>query len=127
MFSPYSPAFIRSAGTFSVLVLAAAGVAAGVLLAVVPARFALVSLCDPDEHAPNPTTKRAITPNITRLFIGLFVGLLWRGPFLSSLLFISILPSCPKFDWQHTGREINGRLRRRILRRGAFCFRGPRD
>src|SRR5260221_1149566 len=91
MFSPYSPAFIRSAGTFSVLVLAAAVVAPGVTLAFVPARFALVSLGDPDEHAPNPTTKRAITPNIIRLFI----GLLWRGPFLSSLLFISILLHVP--------------------------------
>src|SRR6266481_4913231 len=122
MFSPYSPAFISAAGTLCVLVLAAAGVAAGVLLAFVPARFALLPLCNPegpDEHAPNPSTNRTITPDMIRLFI----GSICRGPFLRSLLFISILLSCPKFDWQHTGRLVNGRLRRGIFRRGTFCFR----
>src|SRR6266853_943348 len=105
MFSPYSPAFISAAGTLCVLVLAAAGVAAGVLLAFVPARFALLPLCDPegpDEHAPNPSTNRTIKPGMIRLFIGLFIGFFWRGSFLSSILFISTLLNVPNLFWQST-------------------------
>ena len=79
-----------------------------VSLAFVPALFALVSLCDPDEHAPNPNTKRTIRPGITGLFL--------RGSFLNSPLFISILPSsAPTFERQLTRRVLNGRLIRRIF------------
>src|ERR1700693_5679036 len=88
MFSPYSPASASDFGTLSVLVFTVGGVPARALLAFVPALFALVSLCEPDEHAPNPSTKRTIRPGIT--------GLFFRGSFLSSLLFISILPSLPR-------------------------------
>src|SRR5712672_3223654 len=109
MFSPYSPASAKDFGTLSVLLFAAAGVATGVLN-FVPALFALVPLCDPDEHALNPSPKRTIRPGTT--------GLFFRGYLLSSLLFMSILHPASKFDRQLTGRVLNGRLIRRTFWRG---------